>query len=137
VPSELVGKRRYLQFAGVNQVADVWVNGTYLGQHKGGYSRFRFGVTGVLVSGGVNVIAVRVTNARDTDIAPVSADLKVYSNADTVTATLNGTSLGVVSSSDRVFRWPNVTLKPGRNTIVVTAAINGSTYTDTADWTLG
>ncbi|MDF3140360.1 MULTISPECIES: glycoside hydrolase family 2 TIM barrel-domain containing protein [unclassified Streptomyces] len=74
VPSELAGKRLYLQFAGVNQVADVWINGTYLGQHKGGYSRFRFGATAVLVPGGDNVIAVRVTNARDTAIAPVGAD---------------------------------------------------------------
>ncbi|GAA3822280.1 glycoside hydrolase family 2 TIM barrel-domain containing protein [Streptomyces phyllanthi] len=74
VPSDLAGKRLYLQFAGVNQVADVWVNGTYLGQHRGGYSRFRFGVTGVLVPGADNVIAVKVTNARDTGIAPVSAD---------------------------------------------------------------
>ncbi|WP_046263932.1 sugar-binding domain-containing protein, partial [Streptomyces sp. WM6386] len=74
VPSELAGKRLYLQFAGVNQVADVWVNGTYLGQHKGGYSRFRFDVTAVLVPGGDNVIAVKVTNARGTDIAAVSAD---------------------------------------------------------------
>ncbi|WLW50863.1 sugar-binding domain-containing protein [Streptomyces sp. YU58] len=73
-PSELAGKRLYLPFAGVNQAADVWVIGTYLGQHKGGYSRFRFGVTGVLVPGEDNVIAVRVTNARDTGIASVSAD---------------------------------------------------------------
>lgn len=74
VPSAMAGKRLYLQFAGVNQVADVWVNGTYLGQHKGGYARFRFDVTGVLVPGGDNVIAVKVTNAYDTGIAPVSAD---------------------------------------------------------------
>jgi beta-galactosidase len=68
------GKRLYLQFAGVNQVADVWANGTYLGQHEGGYSRFRFDATAALVPGGNNVIAVKVTNARDTDIAPSSAD---------------------------------------------------------------
>lgn len=74
VPSELAGKRLYLQFAGVNQVADVWVNGTYLGQHQGGYSRFRFDATAALVPGGDNVIAVKVTNARDTNIAPVGAD---------------------------------------------------------------
>ncbi|MDW8471399.1 MULTISPECIES: glycoside hydrolase family 2 protein [Streptomyces] len=74
VPAELAGKRLYLQFAGVNQVADVWVNGTYLGQHKGGYSRFRFDATAALVPGGDNVIAVKVTNARDTGIAPLSAD---------------------------------------------------------------
>ncbi|MFF9780438.1 glycoside hydrolase family 2 TIM barrel-domain containing protein [Streptomyces sp. NPDC013978] len=74
VPSTMAGKRLYLQFAGVNQVADVWVNGTYLGQHKGGYSRFRFDATAVLVPGQDNVIAVKVTNTRDTNIAPVSAD---------------------------------------------------------------
>ncbi|GAA0295201.1 MULTISPECIES: glycoside hydrolase family 2 protein [Streptomyces] len=74
VPAELAGKRLYLQFAGVNQIADVWVNGTYLGQHKGGYSRFRFDATAALVPGGDNVIAVKVTNARDTGIAPLSAD---------------------------------------------------------------
>ncbi|MDX5568876.1 glycoside hydrolase family 2 TIM barrel-domain containing protein [Streptomyces sp. ID05-04B] len=74
VPSELAGKRLYLQFAGVNQVADVWVNGTYLGQHRGGYARFRFDATAVLVPGGDNVIAVKATNARDTGIAPVGAD---------------------------------------------------------------
>ncbi|MER6560015.1 glycoside hydrolase family 2 TIM barrel-domain containing protein [Streptomyces sp. NPDC001027] len=74
VPSELAGKRLYLQFAGVDQVADVWVNGTYLGQHKGGYSRFRFDATAVLVPGGDNVIAVKASNARDADVAPLSAD---------------------------------------------------------------
>ncbi|MBD9729471.1 glycoside hydrolase family 2 protein [Streptomyces caniscabiei] len=74
VPSTMAGKRLYLQFAGVNQVADVWVNGTYLGQHKGGYSRFRFDATAVLVPGQDNVIAVKVTNTRDTNIAPVGAD---------------------------------------------------------------
>ncbi|BBC37768.1 Beta-galactosidase [Streptomyces graminofaciens] len=74
VPSDLAGKRLYLQFAGVDQVADVWINGTHLGQHRGGYSRFRFAADTVLVPGKDNVIAVRVTNARDTGIAPVSAD---------------------------------------------------------------
>ncbi|MDX3645472.1 glycoside hydrolase family 2 protein, partial [Streptomyces sp. MB09-02B] len=74
VPSTMAGKRLYLQFAGVNQVADVWVNGTYLGQHKGGYSRFRFDATAVLVPGQDNIIAVKVTNTRDTNIAPVGAD---------------------------------------------------------------
>ncbi len=74
VPAELAGRMLYLQFAGVNQVADVWVNGKHVGRHKGGYSRFRFPVTGVLVPGQDNVIAVKVNNAHDPDIAPLSAD---------------------------------------------------------------
>ncbi|MEV6008360.1 glycoside hydrolase family 2 TIM barrel-domain containing protein [Streptomyces sp. NPDC051976] len=74
VPAALAGKMLFLQFAGANQVADVWVNGTHLGQHKGGYSRFRFGATAALRPGADNVIAVRVTNAADPDIAPLDAD---------------------------------------------------------------
>ncbi|HET6356974.1 glycoside hydrolase family 2 protein [Streptomyces sp.] len=74
VPSEFAGRMLFLQFAGANQVADVWVNGTHLGQHKGGYSRFRFEATAALRPSQDNVIAVRVTNADDRDIAPLSAD---------------------------------------------------------------
>jgi Glycosyl hydrolases family 2, sugar binding domain/Glycosyl hydrolases family 2, TIM barrel domain len=74
VPADLAGRMLFLQFAGVNQVADVWVNGVHLGQHKGGYSRFRLGATAALLPGKDNVIAVKVTNAPDPDIAPLSAD---------------------------------------------------------------
>jgi beta-galactosidase len=74
VPANLAGKMLFLQFAGANQVADVWVNGTYLGQHQGGYSRFRFGATAALIPGQDSVLAVRVTNAANPDIAPLSAD---------------------------------------------------------------
>lgn len=74
LPSNLSGKELFLQFAGANQVADVWVDGTHLGQHQGGYSRFRFGVTGNLTAGRESVIAVKVTNANNNDIAPLSAD---------------------------------------------------------------
>src|SRR6266508_1104422 len=74
VPAGLAGKTLFLEFAGANQVADVWVNGTYLGQHRGGYSRFRFGATAALRVGQDNVIAVKVNNAYDADIAPLNAD---------------------------------------------------------------
>src|SRR5262245_18190 len=36
------GERAYLQFEGANTVADVYLNGTHLGQHRGGFSTFRF-----------------------------------------------------------------------------------------------
>jgi beta-galactosidase len=35
-------KRYFLQFDGVGAVADVWLNGHYLGKHAGAFSRFRF-----------------------------------------------------------------------------------------------
>ena len=74
VPAAYAGKQLFLQFAGANQVADVWVNGTLLGEHRGGYARFRFNATAALVVGQDNVIAVKVSNADDDAIAPQSAD---------------------------------------------------------------
>ncbi|WP_329236720.1 glycoside hydrolase family 2 protein [Streptomyces sp. NBC_00111] len=74
VPADLSGRMLFLQFAGANQVADVWVDGVHLGRHRGGYARFRFGATEALTPGKDNVIAVRVTNAPDPDIAPLDAD---------------------------------------------------------------
>ena len=32
--------------------------------------------------------------------------------------------------------WPEVTLKPGVNTITATASVGGKTYTDSCKWTL-
>jgi len=49
-----------LKFASVNYLADVWLNGTYLGYHEGGVTPFAFDPGAALVAGGPNVLAVRV-----------------------------------------------------------------------------
>ncbi len=77
-PTTFSGRKLWLQFAGANTVTDVWVNGTYLGQHKGGYARFRFDATAALKLGVDNVIAVKVSNAPDPDVAPLSADYTFF-----------------------------------------------------------
>ncbi|WP_326565547.1 glycoside hydrolase family 2 TIM barrel-domain containing protein [Amycolatopsis rhabdoformis] len=74
----LAGKRLWLQFDGVNTVADVWVNGVHLGQHRGGYATFRFDATDALKPGRDNVIAVRVDNSAQADVAPLSADYTFF-----------------------------------------------------------
>jgi beta-galactosidase len=71
------GKRYLLDFGGVSLKAQVWLNGVRLGEHKGGYSAFRFDATAALRPGG-NVLAVRVDNARDTQIAPLNGDFNVF-----------------------------------------------------------
>ncbi len=77
-PTNLAGRKLWLQFDGVNTVADVWVNGSYLGQHKGGYARFRFDATTALRLGADNVIAVKVSNGRDPDTPPLGADFTFF-----------------------------------------------------------
>ena len=63
VPAGLLsgGKRVFLVFHGVNYVADVWLNGVYLGYHEGGFTPFVFDVTGALREG-ANMLVVRVDN---------------------------------------------------------------------------
>ncbi|WP_329066381.1 glycoside hydrolase family 2 protein [Amycolatopsis sp. NBC_01480] len=77
-PPSLAGKQLWLQFDGVNTVADVWVNGVHLGQHRGGYATFRFDATSALRTGRDNVIAVRVDNSSQPDVAPLSADYTFF-----------------------------------------------------------
>lgn len=74
LPPDLAGRRLWLEFDGANTVTDVWVNGQHLGQHAGGYARFRFDATAAVDPGRNNVIAVRVNNAADPDVAPLSGD---------------------------------------------------------------
>jgi beta-galactosidase len=59
VPPEFSGKRLYLVFEGAATIADVYVNGKHLGQHRGAYTRFVFDATEDLHPGSNN-LAVRV-----------------------------------------------------------------------------
>jgi len=77
-PASAAGKRIFLQFDGANIVTTVYVNGTMVGAHRGGFARFRFDVTSVLTPGSDNVIAVQVSNAAAADVAPTSADFTFF-----------------------------------------------------------
>jgi hypothetical protein len=62
--------RCFVRFEGVCLVADVFINGTYLGRHKGGYSAFCFEITPYLNRGKNNIIALKVDNTMQPDVAP-------------------------------------------------------------------
>jgi beta-galactosidase len=66
VPSQFSTDRRvYLEFEGVSQQADVWINGTKLGMHKGSSMPFVFDITPQVSFGTAeNILAVRVDNSE-------------------------------------------------------------------------
>ncbi len=51
-----------LNFYAVNYIADVWLNGKYLGWHEGGFTSFAFDVSSALRFDSANVLVVRVDN---------------------------------------------------------------------------
>jgi beta-galactosidase len=69
--------RTYLEFDGAALSTDVWLNGTRIGRHEGGFARFRFDVTDQLRPG-ANALLVRVDNARQPDVAPLGGDYTLY-----------------------------------------------------------
>jgi len=73
IPAADTGKRIYVYFEGAFQVADVYVNGTHLGQHRGGYTRFIFDASSAIQFGGDNVLAVQVSSADCSDCLPDSS----------------------------------------------------------------
>jgi beta-galactosidase len=76
---EFTGKRFFLRFEGVNQTADVYVNGGFAGSHKGGYTSFTIDITEFLQFGEKeNLIAVMVSNAQDHTIPPLSVGYALY-----------------------------------------------------------
>lgn len=76
------GVGKWLEFEGASMVADVWINGQKVGQHKGAFTSFRFDV-GSFLKAGKNVIVVKTDNRRAnsnmdaTAIAPLGGDFNV------------------------------------------------------------
>ena len=60
VPADWAGRSVSIRFGSANYVADVWLNGTWLGYHEGGSTPFAFGAGSGLEPGAENLLVVRV-----------------------------------------------------------------------------
>lgn len=65
LPAASQGKQIYIEFEGVRQIADAYLNGHHLGQNKTGFIPFGFNLTPHLNADGNNVLAVRADNTVD------------------------------------------------------------------------
>lgn len=63
LPSSARNKNVYIDFDGVYQNSEVWINGTLLGKRPNGYISFRYNLTPYLKHGKPNIIAVKVDNS--------------------------------------------------------------------------
>ncbi|MDL2301067.1 beta-galactosidase [Lachnospiraceae bacterium OttesenSCG-928-D06] len=70
-------ERYYISFGAVAGLCRVWLNGKFLGEHKGGYSLFRFELTESFKQG-ENVLVVLADNTRFDDTIPLGGDFNNY-----------------------------------------------------------
>jgi len=129
VPAAWKDKRVNIEFEGVFQVVEAFVNGQRIGEHKGGYTGFNFDITSALRRG-ENVIALRVNNLWDSRLAPRAGEHVfsggIYRNVRlVVTAPLHVAWCGTFVTT------PQVSTESG-TVNVRTEVVNDSGFTKTA-----
>ena len=78
IPAEWQGRRLFLRFYGVQSVADVFLGGRHIGEHRGGWTAFTFEITYAVRFGEANTLLVVVSNAFQNDVLPTSTSLNLY-----------------------------------------------------------
>ena len=78
IDSLVENKTVYIYFEGANQEVDLYVNEQFVGNHKGGYTRFCFDITPYIKSGEFNLFAIKVDNSHNVNIPPLSADFTFF-----------------------------------------------------------
>jgi beta-galactosidase len=75
LPPAAKGKHVFVDFEGVMTASTVWINGTRLGEYKGGYTPFSFDLTPHIDFDGENVLAVDVDSSERPDIPPFGYEI--------------------------------------------------------------
>ena len=70
LPEAWDGQRVMLNFGAVDWEARVWVNGRFVGEHRGGYTPFAFDITSALAPAGPQEITVSVWDPTDEGYQP-------------------------------------------------------------------
>ncbi len=73
-----IDKKLFINFEGVFVKADIYVNGKFVGQHKGGYTAFTYDISNFVSIPGKNIIAVKVDNSKNLDLPPISGDYTMF-----------------------------------------------------------
>lgn len=70
IDAEWEGQRIFLDFEGVMSYARVFINGSAVGEHKGGYTPFSIEITDAVQCGADNNLTVAVDSSERPDIPP-------------------------------------------------------------------
>src|ERR1700730_172951 len=75
LPEEARGKRVFVDFEAAMTASTVWINGTRVGEYRGGYTPFFFELTPHLDFAGENVLAVALDSNERADIPPFGYEI--------------------------------------------------------------
>lgn len=114
VDKEMASQPLYIYFEGANQRTEVFINGSKVGEHVGGYTFFCFDITS-FVKEGINLLVVSVDNSHDINVPPLSADFTffggLYRDVSLISTSPVHVSLSHYASSGVYITTPKVTDK--------------------------
>ena len=79
---------------------------------------------------------LHITSSRYVFRKKKNTQVKVYTNLNEVSLTVNGKNYPSQSPQKGIIIWENVSLEKGNNGIIVQASQNGQTYTDDCVWVI-
>ncbi len=131
LPSSLAGKELYVRFNGVATVADIFINGKYVTEHKGAFTTFNVDITPFVRLGEYNSILVVVSNAPRMDVFPFSSDANIfggiYSDVELIALDKNHISLAHYGSKGVYIDTKELT--PSSATMQTTVMLTGRSNT--------
>ena len=77
IPAEWEGRRLFMRFGGAQSVAELFINGCYVDEHRGGFTAFTFEITDRVRYGAMNHLRVVVSNSHRSDVLPLSSDINL------------------------------------------------------------
>ncbi|MFR9620563.1 MAG: glycoside hydrolase family 2 TIM barrel-domain containing protein [Rikenellaceae bacterium] len=77
-PAEWLDKRVFVKFYGVQSAAELFINGRYVGEHRGGATAFVFEISNFLKINNDNDLIVKVNAIPQSDLLPTSIEHERY-----------------------------------------------------------
>jgi len=139
--AQYTGARVFIEFEGVATVADVYVNGQFVKQHKGAYTSFTYDITDFIKTNGQdNVLAVKVDSTRRPDVPPEGGSVD-YALFGGIVRDVNMIITNPVYLADTFITTPDVNIQQAKvntssqitNTTSTTQSINLETQVRNAD----
>lgn len=78
IPESDKGRRIFIHFEGVSQIANVFCNYKKVGEHRNAYTAFTVEITNQVEYGKENKITVICDNNHQLDVAPIAGDFNIY-----------------------------------------------------------
>ncbi len=126
LPASMTGKRLRLHFGAVDWHARVWVNGAFVGEHRGGYTPFAFEITDLVGDGPIEIVLTADDYTRSGNQATGKQSQRLESHGCVYTRTTGiWQTVWLEAVGETYLEDFSLVTDPDTGTVVVQGDVNG------------